>query len=83
MSNQFNAPVRSNVPSEISNAPVPVTGAVLSEPKVLMAPIVKVPVISPKNPEAVPDVTLKLSAAGVKLNVLSPGNRIELPGVLA
>lgn len=82
MSNQFNVPVRSNVPSEISNAPVPVTGAMLTGPTVVMAPIEKVPVISPKNPEAVPDVIFKLFAAGAKLNVPSPGNKIELPAVL-
>ena len=81
MFNQFNVPVRSNVPSETSNAPVPVTGALLSEPRVVIVPIENVPVISPKNPEAVPDVTFKLFAAGVKLNVPSPGKRIELPGV--
>ena len=82
ISSQFNVPVRSNVPSEISNAPVPVTGALLSEPTVVIVPIEKTPVISPMNPEAVPEVTWKLFKLGVILNVPSPGKLIKLLGVL-
>jgi hypothetical protein len=54
---------------------------------VVIAPIVKVPVICPKSPIAVPLVTTKLLVLGVKWNVwmglVLPVKKIKLPGVLA
>jgi hypothetical protein len=44
--------------------------------------MLKVPVISPSKPAAVPLVIWKLSTPGEKENVVSPGKRIELLFVL-